>query len=61
MHYYIDIKTRKKEILPDNHLEKELEIIPVINGTWILIDCSLLSDTKEIEYELRINSNEIPF
>jgi len=61
MHYYIDIKTRKKEILPDNHLKRELDIIPVINGTWILIDCSLLNDTKEIEHELRIDSNEIPF
>lgn len=64
-HYYIDTTTRERKVLPDEHLHHELEILPVISGTFILIDCDRLRDGAEPEPTFYLSSGyceeDIPF
>ena len=67
MHYYIDTRTLKRKRLPAKHLKNELDILPVISHTLILIDCKLLrkkAKQKQEETFLKdvgFTMDDIPF
>lgn len=63
MHYYIDMGTKGRKRLPSKHLKNELEILPVIAHTLILIDCKLLRKcTKQKQTRTFLyTSEDIPF
>lgn len=66
-HYYIDTRNRERKPLPNDHVKHELEILPVIAHTFLLLDCKELNKeepqlTNNYQfYDSNFTADDIPF